>query len=69
MHEEFKKKGLEQLALVNGVQLGKLETRCNVCGATGHLAWECPDHDYQSFKRAEVVRKCGVAWCQVDRVF
>lgn len=37
-HEEFKKKGLEQLALVNGVSLSKLENRCSVCGAIGHLS-------------------------------
>lgn len=56
MHEEFKKKGLEQLALVNGVALNKIETRCNICGATGHLSWECPDQDFQSFKKADLVR-------------
>ncbi|EDO07490.1 splicing factor KH domain family protein [Babesia bovis T2Bo] len=43
-HEEFKRKGLEQLALVNGVALGISDaSRCSVCGAVGHRAFECPD--------------------------
>ncbi|XP_055388701.1 LOW QUALITY PROTEIN: uncharacterized protein LOC129617553 [Condylostylus longicornis] len=58
MHEEFKKKGLEQLALVNGVAMNKIEARCSVCGGTGHLSWECPDQNFQSFKKAEV--KCAL---------
>lgn len=57
-HEEFKKKGLEQLALVNGVSLTKIDSRCTVCGAVGHLSWECPDADFQSFQKANV--KCGL---------
>nr|BAN66194.1 transcription or splicing factor-like protein, putative [Babesia bovis] len=39
-----KRKGLEQLALVNGVALGISDaSRCSVCGAVGHRAFECPD--------------------------
>eukprot|EP01071_Lankesteria_metandrocarpae_P006204 Lankesteria_metandrocarpae@DN4276_c0_g1_i2.p1 len=57
MHEDFKKRGLEQLALVNGVQMAKVEQRCAVCCAVGHLAWECPEMELQSFKRAQV--KCN----------
>ncbi|KAF8820137.1 zinc knuckle domain-containing protein [Cardiosporidium cionae] len=56
MHEEFKKRGLEQLALVNGVSFGQLDQqRCAVCGAIGHLAYECPDsQQLQNFKKPEV---------------
>lgn len=63
MHEEFKKKGLEQLALVNGVTLTKIEARCNTCGALGHLSWECTEQDFQSFKKAEVVSNCLIYYC------
>lgn len=37
-HEEFKRKGLEQLALVNGVNYGDLDQRrCAICQGVGHL--------------------------------
>lgn len=37
-HEEFKKRGLEQLALVNGVNYTDLDQRrCPICQGTGHL--------------------------------
>ncbi|CDJ39742.1 zinc knuckle domain-containing protein, putative [Eimeria tenella] len=59
-HEEFKRRGLEQLALVNGVNYGELDQRrCALCQALGHLAHECPDNrDLQPFKRPEV--RCAI---------
>lgn len=37
-HEEFKRRGLEQLALVNGVNYTDLDQRrCAICQAVGHL--------------------------------
>lgn len=37
LHEEYKRRGLEQLALVNGVTMGTLDnTKCTLCGETGH---------------------------------
>eukprot|EP00070_Physeter_catodon_P042818 XP_028349712.1 branchpoint-bridging protein-like [Physeter catodon] len=55
-HEEFKKRGLEQLALVNGVNYTDLDQRrCPICQGTGHTAQECPDgQELQSFKKPEV---------------
>ncbi|CBZ55352.1 hypothetical protein NCLIV_057750 [Neospora caninum Liverpool] len=55
-HEEFKKRGLEQLALVNGVNYSDLEQRrCPICQGTGHTAQECPDaQELQPFKKPEV---------------
>eukprot|EP00922_Rhytidocystis_sp_ex-Travisia-forbesii_P004812 GHVS01007055.1.p1 GENE.GHVS01007055.1~~GHVS01007055.1.p1 ORF type:complete len:576 (-),score=69.52 GHVS01007055.1:199-1926(-) len=59
MHEDFKKRGLEQLALVNGLSMSKLDQRCAVCGATGHLAYECPDaQELQTFKKPQV--RCAI---------
>ncbi|KFH18382.1 zinc knuckle domain-containing protein [Toxoplasma gondii MAS] len=55
-HEEFKKRGLEQLALVNGVNYSDLEQRrCPICQGTGHTAQDCPDaQELQPFKKPEV---------------
>ncbi|PFH34386.1 zinc knuckle domain-containing protein [Besnoitia besnoiti] len=55
-HEEFKKRGLEQLALVNGVNYSDLEARrCPVCQGAGHTAQDCPDaQELQPFKKPEV---------------
>eukprot|EP00923_Selenidium_pygospionis_P060732 GHVN01106732.1.p1 GENE.GHVN01106732.1~~GHVN01106732.1.p1 ORF type:complete len:679 (-),score=146.18 GHVN01106732.1:1247-3283(-) len=55
MHDEFKKKGLEQLALVNGLTVAKTEQRCSECGGTGHLGFECPEAKFESYKKADVV--------------
>ncbi|KAL8452678.1 hypothetical protein Emed_001242 [Eimeria media] len=59
-HEEFKRRGLEQLALVNGVNYSDLDQRrCAICQALGHLAHECPDNqELQPFKRPEV--RCAI---------
>ncbi|KAK1935886.1 putative transcription or splicing factor-like protein [Babesia divergens] len=59
-HEEFKRRGLEQLALVNGVALGIVDaSRCSVCGAVGHRAYECPDApNLHTVKHADV--KCAI---------
>ncbi|KEG02653.1 hypothetical protein YYE_02482 [Plasmodium vinckei vinckei] len=60
LHEEFKKKGLEQLALVNGINLNQLETqRCAMCNSTTHLTHECPENmNIQNFKKPEI--KCNL---------
>ncbi|KAK2197733.1 bifunctional K Homology domain [Babesia duncani] len=56
-HEEFKRNGLEQLALVNGVALGIVDPgRCSICGNAGHRAHECPEAPtLYGYKRANVV--------------
>ncbi|CDU18927.1 transcription/splicing factor [Plasmodium yoelii] len=60
LHDEFKKKGLEQLALVNGINLNQLETqRCAMCNSTTHLTHECPENmNIQNFKKPEI--KCNL---------
>eukprot|EP00921_Rhytidocystis_pertsovi_P016550 GHVQ01026091.1.p1 GENE.GHVQ01026091.1~~GHVQ01026091.1.p1 ORF type:complete len:729 (+),score=159.01 GHVQ01026091.1:724-2910(+) len=59
MHEDFKKRGLEQLALVNGLTMSKIDQRCAVCGGTGHFAYECPDaQQLQNFKKPQV--RCAI---------
>ncbi|GIX62528.1 transcription or splicing factor-like protein, putative [Babesia caballi] len=59
-HEEFKRRGLEQLALVNGVALGISDaSRCSSCGGLGHRAFECPDAaGLHTFKHADV--RCAI---------
>nr|PVC52504.1 transcription or splicing factor-like protein [Theileria orientalis] len=58
-HEEFKRIGLEQLALVNGVALGVVDIgRCSICGGSGHRAHECQDMPIQNIPRVEV--KCAL---------
>ncbi|EKX74257.1 conserved hypothetical protein [Theileria equi strain WA] len=59
-HEEFKRKGLEQLALVNGVALGIVDVgRCSICGGSGHRAHECQDAPLlYNYRRADV--KCAL---------
>ncbi|GBE60192.1 transcription or splicing factor [Babesia ovata] len=59
-HEEFKRRGLEQLALVNGVALGISDaSRCSVCGGVGHRAYECPDApNLHTVKHADV--RCAI---------
>eukprot|EP00917_Polyrhabdina_sp_WS-2016_P006879 GHVP01015335.1.p1 GENE.GHVP01015335.1~~GHVP01015335.1.p1 ORF type:complete len:415 (+),score=99.77 GHVP01015335.1:507-1751(+) len=58
MHEEFKKKGLEQLAVVTGTSgaLGAADQRCAVCGSLAHLGWECPEVKLAGMKRPDI--KC-----------
>lgn len=60
LHEEFKRKGLEQLAIVNGINLNQLDTqKCAFCGSPNHLTYECPDNtNLQNFKKPEV--KCNL---------
>eukprot|EP00916_Digyalum_oweni_P006251 GHVL01010805.1.p1 GENE.GHVL01010805.1~~GHVL01010805.1.p1 ORF type:complete len:516 (-),score=126.52 GHVL01010805.1:122-1669(-) len=58
MHEEFKKAGLEQLAVVNGFLISKTDMRCSCCNAVGHQAWECPDMQESNVKRTDV--KCAI---------
>lgn len=57
IHEEYKKKGLEQLALVNGTGnfIAKSESKCTVCGLTGHFGFECPETRFETYDRADVV--------------
>lgn len=50
--------GMQQLAKVNGFSLEKKDNRCGVCGAIGHLGFECPETDFQAYKMANV--KCTI---------
>jgi splicing factor 1 len=47
--------GMQQLAMVNGFTLNKAEQRCGICGALGHLGFECPETNTQNYKMANVV--------------
>ncbi|SOV12645.1 transcription or splicing factor-like protein, putative [Plasmodium sp. gorilla clade G2] len=60
LHEEYKRKGLEQLALVNGINLSQLDTqRCSICNSNTHLTFECPENmNIQNFKKPEI--KCNL---------
>jgi len=52
--------GMQQLAIVNGFTLDKKEQRCGVCGAVGHLGFECPETNQLNYKMADVVCSiCG----------
>jgi len=52
--------GMQQLAMVNGFSLNKAEQRCGICGALGHLGFECPETNNQNYKMANVVCSiCG----------
>lgn len=50
--------GTQQVALVNGFTLKKSEQRCGICGALGHLGFECPETDSYQYKMANV--KCSI---------
>jgi len=59
--EEFetaRNAGMEQLALVNGFSILKSEQRCGLCGAMGHLGFECPENQQLSYQMADVM--CSV---------
>ncbi|CAE7595046.1 bbp-1 [Symbiodinium necroappetens] len=45
---------MQQLAMVNGFSLNKAEQRCGICGALGHLGFECPETNNQNYKMANV---------------
>mmetsp|Transcript_4705 Transcript_4705/g.14718 ORF Transcript_4705/g.14718 Transcript_4705/m.14718 type:complete len:657 (+) Transcript_4705:132-2102(+) len=47
--------GMQQLAVVNGFTLKRTEQRCGVCGAVGHLGFECPETGGLNYKMANVV--------------
>lgn len=52
--------GMQQLAMVNGFSLNKAEQRCGICGALGHLGFECPETNNQNYKMANVTCSiCG----------
>eukprot|EP00930_Biecheleria_cincta_P070430 TRINITY_DN58066_c0_g1_i1.p1 TRINITY_DN58066_c0_g1~~TRINITY_DN58066_c0_g1_i1.p1 ORF type:complete len:623 (+),score=109.35 TRINITY_DN58066_c0_g1_i1:57-1925(+) len=50
--------GMQQVALVNGFTLKKTEQRCGICGAVGHLGFDCPENMALSYKMADV--KCTI---------
>lgn len=50
--------GMQQVALVNGFTLKKTEQRCGICGAVGHLGFDCPENQALSYKMADV--KCTI---------
>ncbi|CAA9989094.1 conserved Plasmodium protein, unknown function [Plasmodium knowlesi strain H] len=60
LHDEYKKKGLEQLALVNGININQLDVqRCSMCNSTLHMTFECPENmNLQNFKKPEI--KCNL---------
>jgi len=47
--------GMQHLAMVNGFTMNKAEQRCSICGALGHLGFECPETNNQNYKMANVV--------------
>mmetsp|Transcript_22448 Transcript_22448/g.34873 ORF Transcript_22448/g.34873 Transcript_22448/m.34873 type:complete len:647 (-) Transcript_22448:19-1959(-) len=47
--------GMQQLAVVNGYVVAKAEQRCSVCGALGHLGFDCPENNHFSYQMANVV--------------
>jgi len=52
--------GMQQLAMVHGYSLNKAEQRCGICGALGHLGYECPETNVQNYKMANVICSiCG----------
>mmetsp|Transcript_45014 Transcript_45014/g.104204 ORF Transcript_45014/g.104204 Transcript_45014/m.104204 type:complete len:661 (-) Transcript_45014:55-2037(-) len=50
--------GMSQLAKVNGFTVSRSEHRCGVCGALGHLGFECPETESYAYKMANV--KCTI---------
>lgn len=46
--------GMQQVALVNGFTLNKAEQRCGICGAIGHLGFDCPESEGFNYKMANV---------------
>jgi len=62
MHEDFKNRGLDQLALVHGTTIQKPHSHslaiagqmCEICGGTGHYSWKCPEAFEFDYERAEV---------------
>lgn len=59
-HEEHKRKGLEQLAIVNGINISQLDTlKCSFCGSTTHVSADCSENiNFQNFKKPEI--KCNL---------
>lgn len=60
IHEEFKKKGLEQLAMVNGMGgnfIARNDAVCTVCGQMGHYGFDCPETRFETYDHADVVSK------------
>jgi len=52
--------GMQQLAQVHGYSMNKAEQRCGICGALGHLGYECPETNVQNYKMANVICSiCG----------
>merc|ERR1711976_365499 len=47
--------GMQQVAICNGFTLKKSEQRCGLCGAIGHLGFECPEVEESTYKMANVV--------------
>lgn len=59
-HEEHKRKGLEQLAIVNGINISQLDMqKCTFCGSTTHVSADCAENsNFQNFKKPEI--KCNL---------
>eukprot|EP00915_Cephaloidophora_sp_WS-2016_P010899 GHVH01016027.1.p1 GENE.GHVH01016027.1~~GHVH01016027.1.p1 ORF type:complete len:553 (+),score=91.89 GHVH01016027.1:52-1710(+) len=62
MHEDFKNRGLDQLALVHGTTVQKPHSHslaiagsmCEICGGAGHYSWKCPEAHEFDYDRADV---------------
>ncbi|EZG58017.1 Hrf1 family protein [Gregarina niphandrodes] len=66
VHEEYKKKGLQQLAQVTGANsvatgpgpgqlaLSRQDAQCSVCGQLGHFSYECPEVRFETYDMANV---------------
>ena len=51
--------GLETLAKWNGFTVAAHERRCGICGAIGHMGFECPENSDQTFVAQVVCAICG----------
>ncbi|OII71987.1 zinc knuckle family protein [Cryptosporidium andersoni] len=69
LHDEYKRRGLEQLAIVNGTNISNSfgtnlgisgnNDRCLHCGSTNHPSFSCPDSQLMSsYKKADI--KCSI---------
>ena len=56
--EQQRQAGLEQLAIVHGVDLQVADMKCLICGALGHSSNNCPENQFLNYKFANV--QCAI---------